>query len=102
MLLCNSEVKFNTFQLIGDRGDVVSGELQSLVAIELGLTENVVVLNIDAFQSRGLESLRQGEAEERRRDLGVGEVEDVSSGQGDVGVGDREVHGSQVTAVKDR
>ncbi|KAM0992295.1 hypothetical protein ACFX2C_010554 [Malus domestica] len=73
------QVKFSTFQFIGDRRDVLADHLQSLGAIKLRASENVVVLEADASQSRGLEALRQREAEEGGRGFGDGEVEDLSS-----------------------
>lgn len=66
--------------MVGDRGDVELDGLGSLFRSEFGGTENDDVGDVNALESRGCEALRQGEAEERGGDSGVGDVENLSSG----------------------
>lgn len=96
----------HTLEFIGDRGDVELDRLGSLGRRELRATENAVVVVVDfdadATKSGGLEGLRQGEAEDRGGGGGIGEVEDLSSGEGHVGLRQREVGGSEVAPVEHR
>ena len=90
-----------TFQLVGDRGDVELDRVLSLIGCELGAEENVLVVEAEAAESGGLDGARQREAEERGGDGAIGEVEELSSGQRHVGVRRSKVGGPEVGPIQD-